>query len=146
MLENRTELEVDARLENIPKIIDFVVSWMQNLKLDDSIPAVETSVDEACTNIINHAYSEGGGIISITCEMRDNELIITIGDTGKPFDPSSVLPPDLEADLDARRIGGLGIYLMRKLMDDVSYSFDAEEGNTLIMRKILTSEKPKGLE
>jgi len=143
VLGNRTELEVEARLENISKIIDFVVSWMQNLKLDDSIPAIETSVDEACTNIIKHAYSEGDGIISITCETQDNELIITIRDTGKPFDPSSVLPPDLEADLDARRIGGLGIYLMRKLMDDVSYSFDAKEGNTLIMRKILTGEKPE---
>jgi len=69
--------------------------------------------------------------------------VVTIKDEGKPFDLSSVPPPDLDTDLDKRRIGGLGIYLMRKLMDDVSYSFDAQKGNTLVMRKTLTGKKRK---
>jgi len=144
VLGSRVELEVDASLENIPKIIDFVASWMQDLKLDDIILAVETSVDEACTNIIKHAYSGRGGIIAITCELQDKDFVITIRDKGKPFDSSSVPPPDLGRDLDKRKIGGLGIYLMRKMMDDVSYSFDVEKGNTLVMRKIVTGKKCEG--
>jgi len=124
-------------------IADFISRSMSQLGIEAGVFEVQTAVDEACTNIIEYAYSAEGGIITITCEMQDDDFVVTIRDKGKPFDPSSVPPPDLEADLDKRKIGGLGIYLMRKLMDDVSYSFDAEKGNTLLMRKILSGKKRK---
>jgi len=114
---------------------------MSQLGVETGVFEVQTAVDEACTNIINYAYSGEGGIITVTCELQGNDFVATIRDKGKPFDPSSVPPPDLEADLDKRKIGGLGIYMMRIMMDDVSYSFDAEEGNTLVMRKMLTGKK-----
>jgi anti-sigma regulatory factor (Ser/Thr protein kinase) len=114
---------------------------MSRLGIETGIFEVQTAVDEACTNIMKYAYSEEDGIITITCELKDNDFVVTIRDKGKPFDLSSVPPPDLDTELDKRRIGGLGIYLMRKLMDDVSYSFDAEEGNTLVMRKMLAGKK-----
>ncbi|MBM3119749.1 MAG: ATP-binding protein [Chloroflexi bacterium] len=133
-------MRIDAKLENLSVIADFISSSMGQLGIDAGVFEVQTAADEACTNIIKYAYAEEGGIINITCEVRDNNFVVTIKDKGKPFDPSSVLPPDLETDVDKRRIGGLGIYLMRKLMDDVSYSFDAEKGNTLVMRKILTGK------
>jgi len=88
-----------------------------------------------------HAYSGKGGIISISYELQDNDFIITIRDNGRPFDPTSVPPPDLQADLKERSIGGLGMHLMRRLMDDVSYAFDAEKGNKLLMRKTLARTK-----
>jgi len=134
-------LKIDARLENLSLIADFISSSMSQLGIKAGVFEVQTAVDEACTNIIKYAYFEEGGIITITCEVRDNDFVVTIRDRGKPFDPSSVPPPDLEADLDKRRIGGLGIYLMRKLMDDVNYSFDAKKGNILVMRKTLTGKK-----
>jgi len=133
-------LRIDAKLENLSVIADFISRSMRQLGIETGVFEVQTAVDEACTNIIEYAYSEEGGIITITCEMQDNDFVVTIRDKGKPFDPSSVPPPDLEADLDKRKIGGLGIYLMGKLMDDVSYSFDAEKGNTLVMRKMLTGK------
>lgn len=107
---------------------------------------VQTAVDEACTNIILHAYAGKGGTIAISCELQDNDFIITMRDKGKPFDPTSVPPPDLQADLDKRRLGGLGMYLMSQLMDDVSYSSDAEKGNRLVMRKALNKAKYKPAE
>ena len=116
---------------------------MDQLGIGKDVFEVQTAVDEACTNIINYAYSEEGGIITIICEIQDNDLVVSIWDRGKPFDPFSVPPPDLEADLDERKIGGLGIYLMKKFMDDISYSFDAEKGNTLVMRKKQASNKPE---
>jgi serine/threonine-protein kinase RsbW len=137
---NRVEMEVDARLENIPKIIDFVTGWMRTLKLDDTIFAVATAVDEASTNIIKHAYSGTGGLIFITCELQSDELVVTLQDKGKPYDHYSVPRPDLNSDLENRKIGGLGIHLMRKLMDNVRYNSNIEKGNTLIMIKKLNGK------
>jgi serine/threonine-protein kinase RsbW len=136
-------LKTDAKLKNLSVIADFISSSMSQLGVEAGVFEVQTAVDEACTNIIKYAYSKGVGIITINCEMQGNDFVVTIRDKGKPFDPSSVPPPDLEADLDKRKIGGLGIYLMRIMMDDVSYSFDAEKGNTLVMRKMLTGKKRK---
>ena len=138
MKENRFELKVDSRLENLSIISDFIDKVMRQIGTKGrSISEVQLAVDEACTNIIKHAYSEWKDIITITLEMGEEDLIVTITDRGKPFEPSSIPPPDLESDVGERRIGGLGIYFMRKLMDEVSYSFDAEEGNKLTMRKHL---------
>lgn len=138
MKENQFELKVDSRLENLSIISDFVTKAMRQLGAKGrSISDVQLAVDEACTNIITHAYSERKDIITIALEMVDEELIVTITDRGKPFEFSSIPPPDLESDLGERKIGGLGIYFIRKLMDEVSYSFDAEEGNKLTMRKHL---------
>jgi anti-sigma regulatory factor (Ser/Thr protein kinase) len=135
-------LKIDAKLENLSAIADFILRSMKQLGIDTAISEIQTAVDEACTNVIKHAYAEKDGTIDITCEVQDNNFVVTIRDKGKPFDPYSVPLPDLETDVDERRIGGLGIYLMRTLMDDVSYSFDAAEGNTLVMKKMLTGKKP----
>jgi len=137
------ELKIDAKLENLSVIADFIAKTMRQLDIAESIYEVQTAVDEACTNIIKHAYSGGEGIITVSCELQANDFVITIRDKGRPFEPSSTPPPDIDADLDERKIGGLGIYMMRKLMDDVSYSFDSEEGNKLVMRKRLTGDKRK---
>jgi anti-sigma regulatory factor (Ser/Thr protein kinase) len=114
---------------------------MSQFGIETGVFEVQTAVDEACTNIMKYAYSEKGGTITITCEIQGNDFVVTIRDKGKPFDPSSVPQPDLEAALDKRKIGGLGIYLMKKLVDNVNYSFNAEKGNTLVMRKTLTGKK-----
>jgi len=141
-MHKKFELKIDARLENLPAIADFISGSMSRLGLESGKLEVELAVDEACTNIIKYAYSGKEGRIIITCERQDDELVITTQDNGKPFNPSSVPQPDLAADLDHRKVGGLGMYLMRKLMDDVSYSFDREKGNLLTMRKKLTTKEP----
>jgi serine/threonine-protein kinase RsbW len=75
--------------------------------------------------------------MEIGCGVRGDELIITMRDHGLPFDPASVKPPNLTADLSERQIGGLGVYLMRKLMDEVRYESLRDDGNllTLVKRK-----------
>jgi len=141
MKSTQYELEIDGNLENLSAIADFIGTAMRQLGIEEGIFEVQMAVDEACTNIIKYAYSSKGGIIAISCELQGNDLVITMRDSGKPFDPDSVPPPDLEVDLYDRRVGGLGMYLMRKLMDDVSYDFDAQEGNRLTMRKALSNVK-----
>jgi anti-sigma regulatory factor (Ser/Thr protein kinase) len=141
MKKDRFELKVDNRLENLSIISDFISKAMRQIGANErSIAQVQLAVDEACTNVIMYAYSGCKGTVKIALELMGDDLIVTIRDRGKPFDPSSVPPPDLEADLNERKIGGLGMYLMRKVMDEVSYSFNAEEGNKLTMRKHLIAE------
>ena len=135
MKSNQFELEIDAKLENLSLIADFIETAMRQCSMAKSIYEVQMAVDEACTNIMKYAYAGGEGIVSISCGLDGSDFIITIRDKGRPFDPSSVPSPDLEADWEKRQVGGLGMHLMRKLMDEVSYNFDAEKGNTLTMRK-----------
>ena len=138
MKSNRFELEIESKLGNLSTINDFVTEAMKQLAADSAtISKVQLAVDEACTNVIKHAYSGRKGTITVILELVGDDLVITIRDYGKPFDPSFVSRPDLEADWDKREVGGLGMYFMRKLMDDVTYTFDAKEGNELTMRKRL---------
>ena len=122
------ELEIDAELGNLSVIADSIATAMRQLGIEEGIFEVQTAVDEACTNIIQYAYRGKGGSIAICCEPQDDDLVITIKDRGKPFDPSSVPPPDLGADLDKRRGGGLGMHFIRKLMDEVAIILMLKKG------------------
>ena len=92
--------------------------------------------DEALSNIVKYGYGNDTARheISVAIRIADTDVVAEIEDDGVPFDPLAAPPPRLEAKLDERPIGGLGIYLMRKLMDDVRY---ARRGgrNVLTMKK-----------
>ena len=133
---NKFKLKVEAALENLSVISSAVSEVMKQAKIDAAIIfGVILSVDEACTNIVLYAYPEQKGYIRLTCWLEHDDFVISIGDEGKPFDPCSVPPPELDVDLDDRRVGGLGIYFMRKFMDEISYKYDPKTGNQLTMRK-----------
>lgn len=99
------------------------------------IYSLQLAADEAASNIIEHAY-EGvsDGALYVNCDMNGDIIVITLRDTGKSFNPAKVKEPDLKADLSERQIGGLGVYLMRKLMDSVDYE-SSQSGNILTMTK-----------
>ncbi len=100
------------------------------------IYSLQLAADEAASNIIEHAYAGvADASLRVSCDMQDDEIVITMHDTGISFDPSRVKQPNLQADLSERQIGGLGVYLMRKLMDDVRYESDSKTGNVLTMTK-----------
>lgn len=103
---------------------------------EKEVYSLQLAADEAASNIIEHAY-EGvtDASLDISCDMQGDTIVITMHDTGKSFDPSKVKKPDIKADLSDRQIGGLGVYLMRKLMDDVSYESNPTTGNLLTMTK-----------
>ena len=124
-----------AVLSDLPGIIDFVVNWLESQGLGKYSFPLETAVDEASTNVLNYAYAGRGGFFQISCELQGQEIVVTIRDRGVPFDPNSIPLPDVGASLENRKIGGLGIYLMKKMMDGVRYDFDLKEGNRLEMRK-----------
>jgi len=93
------------------------------------------AVDEACTNIIEHAYGgEDIGSIEITCKIEPGVCSIEIVDYGKPFNPDTVPTPDPAASLEELQPGGIGLHLMRQIMDTVEFRF-GEGRNTLLMVK-----------
>ena len=97
---------------------------------------IQLAADEAASNIIEHAY-EGvsDGLLELSCGVSGNTITIILVDHGESFDPSTIPLPDLKADLSERKIGGLGIFLMRKLMDEVHYEIKPNKGNILTMTK-----------
>ena len=137
-MERHTLTIEKAVLSDLPRIVEFVVKWLESKGLDKYSFPLETAVDEASTNVIKYAYNGQGGFFQISCELQGHEIVVTIRDRGKQFDPNSVPLPDVDADLENRRVGGLGIYMMKKMMDGISHDFDLKEGNRLEMRKNTT--------
>jgi serine/threonine-protein kinase RsbW len=131
------KMSFPGRYESLAEIADFVKEAATEAGLSNfDIYAVETAVDEACSNIIEHGYQgEGIGDIEISVDITDKGLTIVLHDNGRPFDPEAVPDPDLDASLEERESHGLGLYFMRELMDEVHFAFTTENGNTLTMVK-----------
>jgi serine/threonine-protein kinase RsbW len=136
-MTERVKLTVEAKVEQLARIGEFVADAMRAFGLDARKSfEVQLAVDEACTNIMHYAYSEAGGVIELSCARRNDEVQIIITDSGKPFDPIAVPPPNLNGDVEHRAVGGLGIYFMGRMMDEVSYEFrNGQNVLTLVKRK-----------
>ena len=126
-----------ARFEFLDEIREFVAQVAREGGFTEKeIYSLQLAADEAASNIIEHAYKGiSNADLDVTCDAHGDTLIITMRDTGRPFDPSKVKQPNLKAGLSDRQIGGLGVYLMRKLMDEVRYESDSKTGNLLTMTK-----------
>lgn len=125
-----------AKFEFLDEIRDLVAGVARDGGFSEkAIYSLQLAADEAASNIIEHAY-EGvfDASFLLTCDMRGDEIVITMRDTGRSFNLNSVREPNLQADLSERQIGGLGVYLMRKLMDSVNYE-SSKSGNVLVMTK-----------
>ena len=126
-----------AKFEYLDEIRDFVgkVAHKAGFSAKD-IYNIQLATDEAASNIIEHAY-EGvsNGVLDLSCGIVGDGITIILIDYGESFDPSVVPMPNLKADLSERKIGGLGIFLMRKLMDEVHYEPRKDGSNVLTMRK-----------
>lgn len=127
-----------ANFEYLDEIRDFVGDIAQSGGFNEKdVYNIQLATDEAASNIIEHSY-EGvsDGVLEISCGVKKNTITIILTDHGKSFDPSDIPAPNLKADLSERQIGGLGLYLMRKLMNEVRYEADQKNNrNTLILIK-----------
>lgn len=126
-----------GRYESLIRISRFVKKAAEDAHLDDpAIYAVDLAVNEACANIIEHAYGgEEIGVIHCSCHITEEGLTVTLTDYGQPFDPSNVPEPDPSLDLEQVKPRGAGLFLMRKMMDEVRFKFIPGKGNVLTMVK-----------
>jgi serine/threonine-protein kinase RsbW len=126
-----------GRYESLSEIRDFVVEIAKEAGFQDfDLYAVELAVDEACSNIIEHAYGgENKGNIELTCNLTERGLEIVLRDHGKTFNPAIIPEPNFGLDIDELKPGGAGLFLMRKMMDEVTFDFSNDSGNVLTMIK-----------
>jgi len=106
--------------------MDFVSSFAMGLGYDAGrIGEMELVLEEVFVNIIKYAYpGKEPGDVTITCSEDDGSLVLDVADAGVPFDLLAAADPDITAGVDERPVGGLGIYLIKKLADDVQYRRD----------------------
>jgi serine/threonine-protein kinase RsbW len=132
-----TNVTFPAQFEFLNEIRELVAQVAREGGFTEKeIYSLQLAADEAATNIIEHAYAGiSNAEINVTCDMRGDTLAITMRDSGRTFDPSNIKQPNLKASLPERQIGGLGVYLMRKLMDEVRYEANSKTGNLLTMTK-----------
>jgi serine/threonine-protein kinase RsbW len=126
-----------GRFSSLSNISAFVILAAKKAGLGEAaVYAVELAVDEAATNIIEHAYQgEGRGEICCTLEITSDGLQVILQDWGIPFNPLEVPEPTINVPLEDVQSSGLGLFFMRKLMDEVRFEFSEEKGNTVTMVK-----------
>lgn len=158
-----------ARFDSLAAIGVFVTQRAQVAGLGPrAVYAVQVAVDEACSNIIEHAYGGEAAAdaltssdrrrsldtpcppdeprpqtIRCTCRTQQDRLIIELHDHGRPFDLATVPKPNLDADLNERHAGGLGVYFIQQLMDTVQFESTPGQGNTLTLTKFRAPATPR---
>lgn len=128
-----------GRFDKLAEIGEYIEKVAAEAGLDENqCYAVQMAVDEAATNIIEHAYRDvEDGMIELRIEHLHDKLVIIVHDEGEPFDPGNVKQYDVEVPLEDMQERGAGLHLIKKLMDEVEFEFSAEQGNTLKMVKII---------
>jgi len=130
------KIKLQAKIENLSRVIDFVNKEL--VKRDcpyDMIDRINVAVEEIFVNIANYAYMPETGDVTLTVSAED-KAVIKFEDCGKPYNPLECADPNLETDLSNREIGGLGIYLVKKLVDSIEYE-RVDDKNVLIITKNL---------
>jgi serine/threonine-protein kinase RsbW len=118
-----SELKLPAEISNLRKFIELVSRCAEEHGFSpERITEIGVATEEALVNVCNYAYEGGTGDVKVSCILDDeNRFVIEIEDAGTPFDLLSIGEPDLTDDIDERKVGGLGVFIIRELVEDVQY-------------------------
>lgn len=135
------EIVCTANIENLPKLHELILHAAdEHPHLDEKvIYQLRLAADEVCTNVIEHGYQgiEAGKVtLSVLVEL--DKVTLKITDFGKPFNPNTVRRPKLPSQLKHRKVGGLGLYFLKEIMDEVAYTSSSEAGNCLVLVKYIS--------
>ncbi len=128
------ELTIDATVENIDRVTDFVNEQLEGLDCPMKVVnQIDIAIDELFGNIANYAYNPDVGPATVRVEIKRDPLsiVITFIDHGVPYDPLSNRDPDVTLSAEDRKIGGLGIYMVKKSMDGIRYEY--KDGRNILM-------------
>ncbi|MBN2355334.1 ATP-binding protein [candidate division KSB1 bacterium] len=138
------KLRIPSQTDNLELIRYFIGKVAEKVGFDrDDVGKIELAVDEACTNVMKHAYTDDNKdkSLDVAVKIDYEKLTLIVTDHGKGFDLEKVKMPDMKEYLAELRVGGLGIYLMRTLMDEVDYDIRPGRRNQVKMIKYLISKK-----
>jgi serine/threonine-protein kinase RsbW len=140
----RFQIKLPIETVNLEIIRDFVAHIAQNMGFsEENIHRIELAVDEASTNVIKHAYKKTNSnqkFISIQVTTYPDRLQIDVIDSGKGFNPKKIKTPEMDIYLKEMKRGGLGLYLIKALMDKVEYQIKPGIRNKVRMVKFLTQD------
>lgn len=137
--KNKLSLQITSQTNNLALVRDFITDAAKNFGFgEDDINKITLAVDEACTNIIKHAYGYKPDMpIEISVAPDENRFVILIRDEGKFFEPNRIIMPNVKEHIKQHKVGGLGMYLMRSLMDEVKYNIKPDNNNEVMLIKHL---------
>lgn len=126
-----------ARLEDLSRLHDFVEAACREFGADEDVAyALRLAMEEVCTNIVKHGYKDQpAGPIALTMLAQNGQIVLTITDRARPFSPDDAPPPDMNPDLQERKIGGLGWHLVKHAVDQVLYAPNPGGGNQVTLIK-----------
>ena len=133
------EITVEATTGNIPKVAAFVDEELERL---DCAPKanmqIDVCIDELVANVAHYAYGSGTGSVTVRLGFDEEQRIfsMTFVDAGVPFDPCNVPEPDISLPLEERPIGGLGLLMVRKMMDEMRYRREGEHNVLTVYKRI----------
>jgi serine/threonine-protein kinase RsbW len=132
-------INIDSKTERLISVREFVSEEAREFGFDDEeVSKIALAVDEACTNIIKHAYKfDPSKKIKVTVKPGTRAFEVSITDNGKQFNPAELQAPDMKEYLSHFRRGGLGVYLMKSLMDKVEYDITPGIKNEVRLIKYL---------
>jgi len=136
-VSNKIEMTLPADVQFIELAAKCVskMARMAGFGNDDAFN-IELAVDEACTNVIMHAYEKDSSkIYTVICVYNQNSFTVEVQDHGKPFHFEAVPEPDVKSRIEEQKVGGLGIYLIRQIMDEVNYFEETDGLKRLVMKK-----------
>lgn len=135
MESNTKDLRIDADIDNLPEVLAFVDTLLE--ENDCPVKAqsqIDIALEEIFVNIAHYAYPNGKGEAVIRANVTSDGIQITLTDSGIPYDPLKKSDPDITLNVRDRPIGGLGIFMTKKLMDDVMYEYK-DGTNNLTFKK-----------
>jgi anti-sigma regulatory factor (Ser/Thr protein kinase) len=140
-MPQRFQITRAAELESLQVFRGFITECCAKFDIpSDIVLDLKLAVDEACTNIIEHGYKgmDPGSII-LSFRIESDRILVQITDFGHVFEPADAPQPDIEAALEDRPLGGLGLFLIYQTMDNIDYQ-SSDDGNTLTFTKYINRE------
>lgn len=141
MSGDRLTLCIVNDLAELPRVAESVDEFCEAQAVPQACAfTLNVALEELLTNTISYGFDDDRRHeIALTVARQGEEIVAEIGDDGRPFDPLQAPAPDLDTALEERRVGGLGVYLVKTLMDDVGYEY-RDGRNHVTLRKLITSD------
>ena len=133
------ELTIEAKVENLHQVLAFVDTYLESLDCSMKIQMqIDVAVEEIFVNVASYAYAPGTGSVTLQLESGTSPLSVSITfiDSGVPYNPLAKKDPDVSLSAEERSIGGLGIYMVKKSMDSMTYEYK-DKHNVLTLVKHL---------
>ena len=130
------ELTIEARIDNLNQVMGFVDETLEEAMCPlKAQMQVDVAVEEIFVNVASYAYAPGVGNVTIRMEIQENPrtIVITFIDSGVPYDPLAKADPDVTLKAEERGVGGLGIFMVKKSMDDMVYEY--KDGQNILSIK-----------